>query len=242
MLYVKEATPYAQIFAGNESYPLFNGATGWVKLITPYAPVKVNCYGSPTFTESVIPSGFNVTPGTGSGLICVATPDPRGRVDVLSQSLSSSSSSSDSSFLAVLTDKDYRTSEFVVYSWVKVTDQITPGHPVTYTKTATFGCYGNFPAYHVRNFDVPVQQGIFGLTNETCSLSDSYTEPIDQWAVVRMWKGDGDFYLFNSEPHVNLFRRTGVVDTDGEIGFERLFDQETQTWYDGREVRIVSTG
>ena len=152
-------------------------------------------------------------------------------------------SSSGGSILAVLVDKDYTSSEYIAYSWVEVTADNTTT-PVTYTKTSRHGCKGATPAYHARNFDLPVQVHLFGVgVSEGCTITTS-VGTIDGWSVVRLFKdpNGGDFYIFNDEPHVDLFRRTGSTDSDGEIGYERYWDQENSVWVDGREVRIVSTG
>jgi|GEM_PF-4674563 len=145
------------------------------------------------------------------------------------------------SILAVLVDKDYTGGEHIAYSWVEVTASAST--PVTYTHTSKLGCKGSTPAYHARNFDLPVQVHLFGVgVSEGCTITGSGT--VDGWSVVRLFKdpNGGDFYVFNDEPHVDLFRRTGTTDSDGEIGYERYWDQENAVWADGREVRIVSTG
>jgi len=77
-------------------------------------------------------------------------------------------------FLAVLTAKKYGTG-FIQYSWTQVSDSDQPT-PITYTELTVSGGPGSFPAYHVNNEDIP------DLT------------------VVRMWRGNGNYYLFDVVP------------------------------------------
>lgn len=247
---VRKATSGAKLFAGNEDYKLFakdvetgEKGFGWIKLITPFEPVTIRTTsdeGDITFLDDLkVIAGQQVAVLSGSktGLVALTKPEAEtGKIGVIFKDLVTASSDS---FLAVLTDKDYVSDDYITYSWVKVTSENYPGRPVTYEKTDTFGCLGNMPAYHWSNFDHPVQQGLFGLTNYQCSISEYYGD-IDGWAVVRMWKGNGDFYLFGDHPHSDLFYRTGETDDDGEIGFEWVYDQELQGFRQGREVRIIS--
>jgi hypothetical protein len=86
ILQARQATSAAQFFAANEDYPLIAGTEGWVKLITPYSPVKVTAYGSPTWLSELVASGAKVQQGNGGQLLCIGTKDGAGRVAVLSTS------------------------------------------------------------------------------------------------------------------------------------------------------------
>lgn len=42
-----------------------------------------------------------------------------------------------------------------------------------------------------------------------------------------------------STPQSGRYRRTHEFDEDGEIGYEWILDPDTNTYRDGREVRII---
>ncbi len=103
------------------------------------------------------------------------------------------------------------------------------------------------------NFGVALAYGgVGGPTN--AALVDSVTIIIDyscggsnpcgiqKHSIVRLRKGSGNYYLIDQMPWEDLFRRTGVVDTDGAIAFLRYYDQTSNSWKDGQEVRIVEPG
>ncbi len=57
--------------------------------------------------------------------------------------------------------------------------------------------------------------------------------------IVRLRRGAGNYYLIDQVPWEDGFRRTGDTDADGAIGFLRYWDQNTRSFKDGEEVRIV---
>lgn len=57
-------------------------------------------------------------------------------------------------------------------------------------------------------------------------------------AIVRLRKGRGEYYLIETMPWVDLFRRTEDTDEYGYIGYHRYWDNNAQEWRDGEEVRI----
>lgn len=59
-------------------------------------------------------------------------------------------------------------------------------------------------------------------------------------SVVRLRKGSGDYYLVEQLPFEDLFERTVDSDADGTIGYQRVFNQDTQTFVRGIEVRIIT--
>lgn len=116
---------------------------------------------------------------------------------------------------------DRSTDYFIVYSWTRVNDTDGDVPRLDYDNAAQSGGPGSNPLYHVRDLDLPV-----GGNNHPLS-------------IVRVWKGQGSYYLFDTEPHVDLFRTTSAVDADGTQGFRRYWDQNDNTWKDGEEVRVV---
>lgn len=58
-------------------------------------------------------------------------------------------------------------------------------------------------------------------------------------SVVRLRKGDGDFVVFDDEPWVDIFRRTGDVDEFGDVANYRIRNQFTKAWQNGITVRII---
>jgi hypothetical protein len=45
--------------------------------------------------------------------------------------------------------------------------------------------------------------------------------------------------VFGEHPWEDLYRRTGITDSDGEQAFHRYWDQNTLSFQDGQEVRLV---
>ena len=154
----------------------------------------------------------------------------------------------DVTFLALLIAKDYTLAPFITYSWVRVKDTAGAGgtHQITYdfSDTTAPQCGGPSctPAYHLRNLDLPVWHGTFTPSPCCDPPSSPPSMPIDPppKSVVRMWPSpNGSWMLFGEHPWEDLFRRTGTSDSDGEIAYLRYWDQNTQTWQDGQEVRLV---
>jgi hypothetical protein len=140
------------------------------------------------------------------------------------------------SFLAIPTHKTY-TGGNILYSWSAVYNTGTTS--VTYsTKPGVTGCPERFPAFHERGLDIPVVNRLEpGVGTGSC-LEYGFT--IDPLSIIRLRRGGGRYYIFDSEPWQDLFRRTGEFDVSGrEVAFHRRWNQNTQLWEDGREVRLV---
>lgn len=144
----------------------------------------------------------------------------------------------DVTFLAIPTHKTYVPGGNIQYSWTAVYNSGTP-LAITYSiKPHITGCPGHFPAYHERNLDVPVVNQIEpGVGTGSCLEYDFFIDPL---SIIRLRRGGGRYYIFDSEPWQDLFRRTGDFDVSGrEVAFHRVWNQNTQLWEDGREVRLV---
>jgi hypothetical protein len=153
------------------------------------------------------------------------------------------------SFQILLTDKTYTPGQFIAYSWIRVLD--TAATPIVYTEQDMSGGPGRNPAYHERNLDLPVVQHGADAGTGTGTFGQVVLAA-HELSVVRARRGYGPipgtssvttpaqrYLLFGEEPWVDLFRRTGIVDEYGEIGYHRYLDQDDDTWKDGKEVRIV---
>jgi hypothetical protein len=135
----------------------------------------------------------------------------------------------DASFLAVLTAKDYARSPFVTYSWTKVSADTAPV-ALSYTPDeATKGDPDTHPLYHLRNLDLPVVP----------QPPPPAATRVHELSVFRVKKGAGDWYEFDGEPWIDLFRLTADGDADGVTAFNWAFDQNDNTWKDRRQVRVV---
>lgn len=72
------------------------------------------------------------------------------------------------------------------------------------------------------------------------SISVKYARGVARHSVVRMNKGgDGEYWVFGEHPWNDLFIRTDSSDAGGVIGFLRYYDQNTGTWQNGEQVRII---
>jgi len=140
----------------------------------------------------------------------------------------------DTSFLAMLIEKDHSLAPWITYDWVRMNDSSTGIFGgLTYSTTPTRGGWSGpaGPAYSTRNLDVPVNND-WG--------SGSLANVIQPKSIVRLRKGSGNFYLFEEMAWEDLFRLTGEVDGDGyAVAFHRYWDQDLGIWQDGDEVRIV---
>jgi hypothetical protein len=154
----------------------------------------------------------------------------------------------ETSVLAVLVAKDYPFGPggLIEYSWAEVTG----GPPEDYQLTGRTGCPGNLPAYHERNFDLPVVGAGGSGSGESGSgcPQPAFVHPL---SVVRMrlvsaasgsgasGSGSDAFYLFGGHPWEDLFRNTGVADGPGYDAFHRYYDQNDDTWKDGPAVILI---
>lgn len=90
-------------------------------------------------------------------------------------------------------------------------------------------------AYHLRNEDLAVV-----IQPEDFEGSTAGDVLWHELSIVRAWKSsDGTHWLFDTHPWQDLFRITSDEDADGRHGFHRYFDQNTNTWENGLEVRIT---
>lgn len=71
------------LYAANEDYPLYANSLGWVKLVTPYEPVKIRASGSVNFLDDLDVSGLQVISGAGKDLLCLTPDDVESRCYVL---------------------------------------------------------------------------------------------------------------------------------------------------------------
>lgn len=133
---------------------------------------------------------------------------------------------------------------YIAYSWVRVEEDAAypgPPCPLTYSATGEVGGPPNcMPAYHIHNHDWPVWMP--GASKPACDDvgGDSVTGSVAPHSVVRLRPGaGGDYYIFGDEVWIDLFRRTGESDADGEKAYVRSYDQNTGGWRDGAEVRLV---
>ena len=173
----------------------------------------------------------------------------------------------DPTFLAVLTEIFYAGDDIPVYSWARVMD--TPPFGYAEVCPYERGCAMHTPAYHERNLALPVVGVVQNSTGTGTAGDDPNCESIDSIlcpaplfihpkSVVRMRRygpmdeditgtgtgtgtgtAEGGYCLFSGHHWVDLFRRTGINDAHGEIGFRRRYNQDTQEWEDGEEVRII---
>lgn len=65
---------------------------------------------------------------------------------------------------------------------------------------------------------------------------------IPRHAVVRIWKGDGDWYEMDQMPWVDLHEYTNDEDADGTISYFWYYDQNDDEWKRGEETRLVLSG
>ena len=131
----------------------------------------------------------------------------------------------DSSFLVVLTLKTYG-GAFIKYDAVEV----EASGSITYAVKSGGQEFtaGTTPIYHERNLDLPV-----------VLATDGVPDFIHRFSVVRVWQGPDGFYWMNDEPHIDIVRRSGSSDGDGEVVYHRYYDQNTDTWEDGEEYRLI---
>lgn len=135
----------------------------------------------------------------------------------------------DASILVVLSDWD-TSGTFVKYSAVEV----EASGSVTYAVRSggrTFS-HASDPLYSERNLRVPP-------TGESAPGVPNF---IHEWSVVRARQGPDGFWYFGDEPVIELFRRTGVNGTIGEVAYVRQNDDPDPgppTWVDGVEVELI---
>lgn len=128
---------------------------------------------------------------------------------------------------------------------------------------------GTFPAYHIQNIDYPtypiaavvatsgylysgsISGGIAsGNPNPQISgfngFSGGYYSGtiisgggIQPLSIVRLHRGIGDYYVFDQNPWVDLFRRTDSSDTNGVIAYHRIWNQNSGLWQDGQVVYLI---
>ena len=174
---------------------------------------------------------LNQVPGATAapGDYVTATPDPL----VPYRWIFTPGGGGDATRLVLLIAKTYTVGEFIAYSAVGVTASTGPP-PITYTVNGQQ--YGPSlsppsPVYHLRNLDVPVCPP---------TVPGGWTPAfVDELSVVRIWPGPSGTWLFSTDAWQDLFRRTGESDADGDRAFLRYYDQNTGTWVDGREVRVI---
>lgn len=173
--------------------------------------------------------------------------------------------SGETTFLAVLVDKEFQ-GDTPVYSWARIAE----APPWGYVEVCPYvrGCPGHTPAYHEMNKDMPVvgavpeDTGTGTGTPDPCEGADLGLCPAPMFihpkSVVRMHRyggedqntgtgtgtgtDEGGYCMFGAQPWIDLFRRTGVFDEYGEIGYRRKYVQSDSGgggFVDGEEVRIV---
>lgn len=152
----------------------------------------------------------------------------------------SSGGSSDTTKLVCLIGKDYSLAPFITYSWVEVLasgDETTRilYTPIEDSQGGPDSPTGTFPLYHLRNLDLPVVP-----QDDGSAASGAAGIRIDELSVFRVRRGSGEWYEFEGQAWQDLFRLTGMADADGDIAFHRYLDQNTNTWEDGRQVRLVT--
>ena len=170
----------------------------------------------------------------------------------------------ETTFLAVLVDKEFQ-GDTPVYSWARVID----APPWGYVEVCPYvrGCPGHTPAYHEMNKDMPVvgavpdDTGTGTGTPDPCQGEDGglcpaplfihpksvvrmhrYGSPTDEATGTGTGTDQGGYCMFGAQPWIDLFRRTGIFDEYGEIGYRRKYVQSAQGgggFVDGEEVRIV---
>lgn len=127
----------------------------------------------------------------------------------------------------------------------------------------------SWPLYHEQNIDLPTwpvyptwresglllsgplsggfrSQGYSGTAYSGMTFSGQYFSgalvsggSLQKLSTVRVYKGNGDYYLTNEKPYEDLFRRTATTDAYGRVGYLRYYDQNSGMWTDGFEVRIA---
>lgn len=161
----------------------------------------------------------------------------------------------DSSFLAVLVDKEYQ-GDIVVYSWARVIQSGAGTYTESFPQVRGCPASGS-PAYHERNLDLAVvgpllpDTGTGSGTGSGTGTDDECPAPafIHELSVVRMRPasgGDIEFptgtgtgtagdavYIFSGHPWVDLFRRITATD-----GIHRRYN--AGVWSDGIGVTLVT--
>lgn len=82
-----------------------------------------------------------------------------------------------------------------------------------------------------------VNDSTFGVRIRATLSSGSETARVDHVRVTVYYADDRN--VFDEVPWEDLFRLTGDTDDDGAVAFHRYFDQNTGSWEDGREVRVI---
>ena len=133
---------------------------------------------------------------------------------------------SDTSFLVLLTEVVW-SATFRQYSAVEVEASGTLTYAVK-SGGRTFSP-GTTPLYHERNEPYPV-----------VGLSAGSPRFVHHLSVVRARQHPSGFWYFGEPPWVDIFRRDGTSDADGEVAFNRYNSANTGlTWADGVEVRLI---
>jgi hypothetical protein len=84
ILSVQKVQDNAKMFAAAEFYGVQASGYGWVRLLNPYVPRRVNYYGSsPAWFDELTVTNTSVTSGNGGQLLCVGTADAEGHVAVM---------------------------------------------------------------------------------------------------------------------------------------------------------------
>ena len=141
----------------------------------------------------------------------------------------------ESSFLAVLIAKSYEGTT-PIYSWLGVDQE--PLAPLMYYPNGTHGEPGNFPAYHINNIDIVVSPE---------AAAEDPLSNVSENCVVRMWRGAGDYYLFEPMPRWEFGRKTSATST--EINGMQVFtgkrvrwDQTTKAVVDVVDIYMINLG
>lgn len=121
----------------------------------------------------------------------------------------------DSGFHARLTKKTYPAfGGYIEYNFDRLTDTDDPV-AITWTDATQ----DPFPAYELNNIDVPVS------ASGTLYSGGSDDHP----TIVRMYKGAGDYYLFDSQPRWEFVKQLSPADTNGRSDAASVrYDQDVQ--------------
>lgn len=170
----------------------------------------------------------------------------------------------DSTFLAVLTDKEDE-GPFLAYSWRRVIEiegdemtgyELVPADDGTLTGTGTGTCGthdgvtsggpGCWPAYHEQNIDLVVYPLLDEQFTGTGTAPDDHYIPPE--CVVRLRRGRGEWFLIDHEPRWELV----VKDTDQDglqgpngvtyyPGWLLSYDQSAKGFYVKQDIFIIDT-
>jgi hypothetical protein len=84
-----------------------------------------------------------------------------------------------------------------------------------------------------------VRATTFGVRIRAQATGAGATVRVDSVRLT-VYTSTGGYYLFDTDPWEDIFRRTGVTDADGDQAYHRYYNQNTGAWEDGREVRLIT--